>query len=388
MKKLMATLIVALFAAATFAAGSSATSGAAQIYKKARTSRGLCQKSGDAYPLATVAVKIGAMNKSKGTVKVAMTITPFFGKKQSASKVMTPDAGGNISDTLSFKATYGDVQFNIIAGYEEYENEDDGTIEPIWWYYWEATGNGYEIWESYTGGYIQESNLYFSAYADEWELPEDYDLITDPPQDVPFYVQNGKKFTFDKAPSVSYKRFRDGSDTWYELVGLDDEDKPNVNALKLSYKPKDGSFSGSFKLYASNEGVVDEGKKPKIVKYTAKVKGVIMDFYGWGAGQASVKIGKQTFTWPVEIHSESAPWNFYALAATDSSESTEQPKAGDADGSVQTANGEELDPADVGAAAYGRIVDCELVEGDAPDTYDGDNPLVDAFLDLSRATMK
>ena len=53
----------------------------------------------------------------------------------------------------------------------------------------------------------------------------------------------------------------------------------NPSALKLSYRAKDGSFSGSFKAYVDSRG------KPKAV--TVSVSGVVID--GVGYGTATVK---------------------------------------------------------------------------------------------------
>ena len=95
------------------------------------------------------------------------------------------------------------------------------------------------------------------------------------------------------------KRFREDGDTWYELTGFDDEKKTNYSALKLTYTEKTGVFKGSFKIYTSNEGTIDEGKAPKLKTYTAKVSGVVID--GFGIGSASVKVGKVTYSLPVFI---------------------------------------------------------------------------------------
>ncbi len=62
--------------------------------------------------------------------------------------------------------------------------------------------------------------------------------------------------------------------------GLVDEAKAGANpsALKLSYRAKDGTFSGSFKAYVDSRG------KPKAV--TVKVSGVVIDGVGYGTATA------------------------------------------------------------------------------------------------------
>lgn len=318
MKKLLAAALAAFLAAAMFAATNEATTTpAASIYKKAKTEMGMCYIGygiqteygwSESEALGTVTVKFGALNKRKGTLKVTMTITPFVGKKQSASKVVTPDEDGNISDALTFKSIYGTVNFNVYSEYWTWEDED-GTESGNWFIFWEASSDNLEIFKESMGGYIYPETLYFGVSpTSELPLPEDYEMLMDPPSDEIIHIKNHKQFTFDKAPSISYKRYNEDGDTWYELSGLDDENKTNYSALKLNYKVKTGAVSGSFKIYATNEGAVDDGKKPKIKKYTAKVNAVLLGGGYYGVGKASVKIGRETYVWPVNISTDEDEW--------------------------------------------------------------------------------
>ena len=52
-------------------------------------------------------------------------------------------------------------------------------------------------------------------------------------------------------------------------------------------------FSGSFNLYASNELSLDDGKKPTLKTYKAKVSGYVVN--GVGVGTVSVKVGRKTY---------------------------------------------------------------------------------------------
>ena len=63
----------------------------------------------------------------------------------------------------------------------------------------------------------------------------------------------------------------------------------NPSGLKLSYKAKDGTFTGSFKAYAA------EGGKAKA--YPAKVSGVLVN----GVGHATATLKKPVVAWPVAI---------------------------------------------------------------------------------------
>ena len=82
-------------------------------------------------------------------------------------------------------------------------------------------------------------------------------------------AQKGSKWTLPKAGKVVYK---DGSV---------DESKLGENpcGLKLTYKAKDGSFKGSFKVYADNGG--------KLKATTVNVADIVVG--GVGYGTATIK---------------------------------------------------------------------------------------------------
>ena len=108
------------------------------------------------------------------------------------------------------------------------------------------------------------------------------------------FAFTGSSLSFGAAPKITYKKFREDGYTWYELAEFDEDRYPNVNAIKLTYKPASGAFSGSFKIYATNEFSIDEGRKPTLKAYTAKFSGYVVN--GVGVGTVSVKIGRKTYT--------------------------------------------------------------------------------------------
>lgn len=249
------------------------------VYGKAQTLTALVLNDGR--PVAAATVKIGRINARKGTLKLAVSGS-LAGKKFSSSKTVTPDAQGNIEGSLSLK-TIGEILYTL--AYDADSNafaftaeNDSYTIE---------TGD-YVI-----GGAFDTTELEFAADLGDAELPEGYDLVVDPPMGEPVYVKGGTKLSCDKAASIKYKKV-DGE---YELVGLDDEKKPNLTGLKLTYTAKTGAFKGTFKVYASNE-LSTEGK-PSLKKYTVKVTGFVLD--GHGMGMTEVKVGKTTFTGVCEL---------------------------------------------------------------------------------------
>ena len=77
---------------------------------------------------------------------------------------------------------------------------------------------------------------------------------------------NGTKWILPKAGKVVYNRKVDGIDE--SKLG------ENPSGLRLAYRTKDGTFSGSFKAYTSYRG------KPKAT--TVSVSGVMIDGKGYG----------------------------------------------------------------------------------------------------------
>ena len=250
------------------------------LYGKAQSLDALVLDS-DGAAVGTATVKIGKVNARKGTVKVRVSGTLLTGKKVSASATVSPDlADGSLLGELAFKSPVGAMNFVL---------EHDAETGSFRFF---AQGLGYAIsdaGETQVGGAFDVEELSFSAEFDELDLPEGYDLVVDAPSGEPVSVtKNGTKLACGKAASPKYKKV-DGE---YELTGLDDEKKPNLTGLKLTYSASKGTFTGSFKIYASNEG--ETSGKPKLKKYTVKVTGLVID--GVGAGSVTVKVGKETFT--------------------------------------------------------------------------------------------
>lgn len=253
------------------------------VYGKARTLTALISASD--MPVAAATVKIGKLNARKGTLKLAVSGS-LAGKKFSSSKTVTPDAAGNIEGTLTLK-TIGEIPYELTY------DADSGTFA-----FWAANADyAIETGDYVIGGAFDATELAFSADLGDSELPEGYDFVVDPPMGEPVYVKGGTKLSCGKAASIKYKKI-DGA---YELVGTDDEKKPNLTGLKLTYTAKTGAFKGTFKVYASNE-LSTEGK-PSLKKYTVKVAGFVLD--GHGMGTTEVKIGKTTYTGVCELSCDS-----------------------------------------------------------------------------------
>ena len=114
-----------------------------------------------------------------------------------------------------------------------------------------------------------KSNAAFRIDADAFTTMWGKNAMPYLPDGVP--VGGGTRWTLPKAGKVAYVR----GTTEVDAAKLLD----NPSALKLTYKAKDGTFKGSFKAYAVENG------KPKAT--TVNVAGVLVD--GIGYGTATIK---------------------------------------------------------------------------------------------------
>ena len=252
----------------------------------------------------TVTVKIEKYSSKKGTVKVTVTLKNSAGKKvasKSASFSASPSAG-TASGSLAFSSkTVGTLKLSV-AYDEDYGMTFEGESQNGW----TVASDEIEIdssdddWddEDEDDGGTLGSTLAFSVDASEVEAPENYDILFDLLPDMYEFTNTGSKWKTGSAPSIKYKKYKEDGETWYELTGTDSETKTNYSNLKLSYKPKKGTFTGSFKIYATNEANTE--KKPSLKSYTAKISdGVVLGSHA--SGTAKVKVGKTTYYLDVTI---------------------------------------------------------------------------------------
>lgn len=261
---------------------------AAALYSKAMTKTG-CVYDGDENLFGTASVKFGKISK-KGVVKVSATITPFSGKKLTASGSFRADEDGELYGSLKFKSPVGPLTLG--AGGEEGE-----------FYFWignDAEDDGdYFVEECAIGGSLENGEGYFSVdVEDGLEAPDGYDFIEDllPDETMVVVSKNGAKLTVPgRVPKVKYNKFKEDGDVYYE-PSWEDGEWDNPAGLKLAYNPKTGVISGSFKVYATDADYIDDNRVPKVKSYTAKLLGIVIE--GSGIGSATVKIGKTTYSMP------------------------------------------------------------------------------------------
>lgn len=254
----------------------------AKFFKKAKTLQAVAYKGDDLFGRATIT--LGKYNAKKKYLKATFKITSFGGKSYSKSLKLVPNEYGDFLEVaVAFKSPVGAMVFDLYNGEDGYEifgQGDDYSVE-----------SGEDI---VLGGLLENEEMSFSVDVEAELENDDYDFLVDFPMGAFAEVKKGKTLNFGSAPKITYKKFREDGETWYALAEFDEERYPNVNAIKLTYKPDTGAFSGSFKIYASNEFAVDDGRKPTLKTYTAKVSGYVVN--GVGVGTVSVKIGRKTYT--------------------------------------------------------------------------------------------
>ena len=252
----------------------------AVFFKKAKNLEAIAYWGDELFGRAVIT--LGKYNAKKGYLKATFKITSFGGKSYSKSLNLEPDEYGDfLGVEVAFKSPIGAMVFDLYNGEDGYEVVGEGDE-----YFVEAG-------DVVLGGALNEE-ITFTAEFDDLEPENDnYEFLYDMPY-ATATVKSGKTLNFGSAPKITYKKFKEDGDTWYELAEFDEDRYPNVNAVKLTYNPSTGVFSGSFKMYASNEAAIEYGKKPTLKTYTAKVNGYVVN--GVGIGTVSVKIGKWTYT--------------------------------------------------------------------------------------------
>ena len=107
-------------------------------------------------------------------------------------------------------------------------------------------------------------------------------------------MKNGK-WAFAKAAGVKWAKPKKGTilaiydeASGKGLVVDTSKGRTNLSGLKLAYTPKTGTFKGSFKVYAIQNG--------KLKKFTARVTGIVVNGTGYG-----IATGKGMGSFPVEI---------------------------------------------------------------------------------------
>lgn len=218
-----------------------------------------------------IQLKIG--KEKKGKSKVSAVVIGLDGKKYSSTAISV-ECGENSSFTASVR-NLGTLNIHI---------GNDGFA---------GTLGAYTVATASVGGTIAKGVYAFSVESPEDAFPfDDYDIIGETIPDGYEITYSGKKFDCGRIPTIKYKKIRDDGEVSYDLIGIDDDNKPNCSGLKLSYTTKTGIIKGSFKVCLTNEESVDEGRAPKIKKYSASISGFIIN----GEGICQATINKRSYS--------------------------------------------------------------------------------------------
>ena len=231
-------------------------------FPKVQTVTGALYKNG--VLSGTMQVKIGKINKRKGSVKLSAKATLLSGgkvKKVTSTGVnVTLDATKRIAPkALKFKAPIGNMTFEMAA---------DGTFT--------LKNAAYEMAKATVGGALK-GGARGTFTLEDFNLAVSGALLDDLlPYEATFTVAGGK-WKCAKAAVVKLAKNKKTGETDLVVKGS------NVSALKLTYTTKTGIFKGSFKAYALGR----VNGKAKLLKYTVNVNGLVVD--GVGQGVASCK---------------------------------------------------------------------------------------------------
>ena len=242
-------------------------------------------------PVGTVELKIGKKG-SKGVKTSASATLLENGKAKKVGASAITLGSGDTQGLLSFKQPIGNMTFTMKANgrfallndrYEAVGLTADGT---------RAVN---------VGGRMRDGTMRFNVDMDKVpDFGKDGVILNAAlPLGEQIKVSGGAKWQFNKAPSLKYKK--NPSSGMYELQGLNDALRPNKSALKLTYTQKTGLFKGSFKVYSTNEGLVANGKSPKLKKFTVNVVGFVIDAVGIGQAVIAKPAGGP---WSVRIEYE------------------------------------------------------------------------------------
>lgn len=244
---------------------SSATTGGGTTvrhYQKTQTLTGVVWMDGGP---AVLTIKTGKIS-NKGIVAVSGSVMGVDGKKLTVKSVkLQADSQERLNDTLQVKdGSMIDITID----------EDE------MWGYWKGTK--FESGEDSVGGTFDAGRsltFYFPEGVANGTWP-DGTLASLLPEGESVTVANGK-WAFAKAAGVKWVKPKIGEHpeiydaaSGKGLVVDTSNDKTNLSGLKLTYTPKNGTFKGSFKVYAVQDG--------KLKKFTAKVTGVVADGKGYG----------------------------------------------------------------------------------------------------------
>ena len=219
---------------------------------KAVVLQGVAYNGGDV--VGIVELKLGKVNAKKKTSKVSGSFTSLDGKILKFKAVNVTGIDGSAPATVSFNVK-GRGQMTVTIGGTQFA----GSL------------GGWHVQSGVVGGNWTRAGAKVQVAATSAALPQG--TIEELwPTGEPVIPKSGK-WAFAKASTVKYAK-----DKKTKALTLVISDKngtaTNGSAMKLAYTPKKGTFKGSFKVYAIQNG--------KLKKFSAKVTGVVAGGTGYG----------------------------------------------------------------------------------------------------------
>ena len=230
-----------------------------------------------------VELKLGKVNAKKRTSKVSGSVTTLDGKKHAAKGVTVTGIDGSAPATVALEVK-GLGTMSVTIGGSQFA----GTL-----------GGEYHVQSAAVGGAWAGGSAVASVEPDGLSAFSGVVLSDFLPTNEVAAVSGGK-WKFEKAASVKWAKPKKGAglpaiydEASHKGLIVDTSKGTNLSGLKLTYKPKKGTFKGTFNVYAL-EG---SGSTTKLKKHKLRVSGVVVD--GVGHGKATCK--RPALSWPVEV---------------------------------------------------------------------------------------
>ena len=246
-------------------------------YADAKTLHGAVYDGNDM--VGIVELKLGKVNVGNNMGRVSGAVTLLDGKRY-AIKSQRSAVGGSAPISLEVK-NLGTLDVTING------SRFSGTL------------GGWRVQSANVGGNWKSSTVKVSVDADDLSAIPGTVLDSLLP-DGEKGSSSGNRWTFALAASVRWAKPKSDekpvvldAESGKGLIVDTSRNRTNLSGINLSYTAKNGTFKGSFKVYAL-EG---SGNSTRLKKYTVKVVGVVVN----GVGYGSATCGRPEINWSITV---------------------------------------------------------------------------------------
>ena len=246
-------------------------------YVDAKTLYGAVYNGDDV--VGIVELKFGKANLRKSTGRVSGGVTLLDGKRYAIKSQQVAVDG---TAPLSLEVTNMGTMVVAING-----NQFSGTLG-IW-----------RVQTANVGGDWKSSVVTVSVDAGDLSSISGTVLDSLLPKDEKG-TSSSSGWTFARAASVKWAKPRVGvkpvvldAESGKGLIVDTSRGRTNLSGIKLTYTDRNGTFKGSFKVYALD----GSGKSTRLKKYVVKVGGVVVN----GVGYGSATCRRPEINWPVTV---------------------------------------------------------------------------------------